>query len=54
MTLCFITMRGGFVVTGQSSCIDTKDFDKQLGEDYAYQDAFNKIWELEAYRIKES
>jgi len=54
MTLCFITMKGGFVVTGQSACISTDDFNKGLGEKYAYEQAFEKLWELEGYRVKES
>lgn len=53
MTLCFITMQGGFVVTGQSSCIDTASFNKQLGEQYSFEQAFGKLWELEGYRIRE-
>lgn len=53
LTLCFITMRGGFVVTGQSACINTEDFNRVFGERYAFENGFEKLWELEGYRIKE-
>lgn len=54
LTLCFITMRNGFISTGQSACIDADNFVKEDGEKYAYEQAFGKLWELEAYLAKES
>ena len=53
LTLCFITMNNGFISTGQSACIDASSFVKEDGEKYAYEQAFSKLWELEAYVVKE-
>lgn len=53
LTLCFITMNNGFISTGQSACIDASDYVYEDGIKYAYEQAFSKLWELEAYLAKE-
>lgn len=53
VTECLITLDNGFSVTGQSACVDPKLFNKMYGEDLAYDDAFNKIWQLEGYLLAE-
>ena len=53
ITVCVITLTNGFKVTGESACVDPTGFKKDLGEAYAYEKAFNKIWELEGYLLKE-
>lgn len=53
-TVCSLTLPSGFVVVGQSSCINPDAFDVETGIKLAYQDAMNKLWELEAYRVKEN
>lgn len=52
VTVCCLTLVNGFHVIGQSACIDPLDFDEKLGREIAYDDAKDKIWELEGYRIK--
>ncbi len=49
VTICAIKLTNGFVVTGQSACIDLEQFDEQTGKDLAYENAVDKIWELEGY-----
>lgn len=51
-TLCSLILKTGFVVNGQSACIDAAMFDEESGKKYAHEDAFRKLWELEAYRVK--
>ncbi len=51
-SVCFITLKNGFIVTGISGVVDKTNFNKEMGEKYAYQNAFNKIWELEGYRLQ--
>ncbi len=41
----------GFPVTGQSACVCDGQFNAQFGEEAAFKQATNKIWELEGYRL---
>lgn len=51
LTLCVLTLQNGFKVVGQSACLDVANFDSQIGEQVAHQNALNKIWELEGYLL---
>ena len=51
-TICVLTLNNGFEVVGQSACVDPHNFDKGLGEKYAYENAFEKVWELEGYWLQ--
>lgn len=53
MTLCIITLENGFSVSGQSACVDTKLFNKEIGQSLAYKNAFEQLWRLEAYLMAE-
>lgn len=53
LTICVITMKNGFSFTGESACASAENFNQEVGEHYAYQDAFKKIWSHEAYLLKE-
>ena len=52
-TISCVTMENGFEVIGTSACVNPSDFDREVGEFWALKDAFNKIEELEGYRIQE-
>ena len=54
--LCTINMTSGFQIHGISSVMDANNFDFNTGCNIAYENAFNKLWELESYylfRMKE-
>jgi hypothetical protein len=51
-TICCLTLKNGFEIIGQSACVDPKNFNKELGEKYSYEQAFNKLWELEGYKLQ--
>ncbi|MGL5388958.1 MAG: Gp49 family protein [Serratia sp. (in: enterobacteria)] len=53
-TVCALTLKNGFTLIGESSCVDPSNFDKELGEKYARETAVNKIWPLEGYLLKNS
>lgn len=53
LTICVLTLVNGFTVTGESACASPENFDKSLGQKYAYENAFNKLWKLEGYLLKE-
>lgn len=52
-TICQITLVNGFSVIGTSACVDPKEYNQALGEKYAYEKAFEKLWELEGYLLKQ-
>lgn len=52
VTVCLVTLKNGFNLVGKSACLDPNNFDKSDGEQYAYEDAMDKLWELEGYLAK--
>ena len=52
VTICALTLRSGFVVAGESACLDPANFDAEIGEQIAYANAFEKLWQLEGYHVK--
>ena len=53
LTICIITLDNGFKETGFSSCVDPANFNKELGEKYAYEDAFSKLWKPFGFNLIE-
>ena len=54
LTICVLTMENGFTVVGKSACAHAGNFNKELGEKIAYDDAFKQIWPLEGYLLREA
>lgn len=44
LTICVITTKDGFTFTGESACVDPANFNQEIGEKIAYDNAFNKMW----------
>ncbi len=44
LTHCTIIVKNGFVFTGESACVDPANFDEEIGEKIAYENAFNSMW----------
>ncbi|MEG6544801.1 Gp49 family protein [Acinetobacter bereziniae] len=53
LTFCILTLENGFTVTGESACASPENFDAEIGKKIAYENARNKIWQLEGYLLKE-
>ncbi len=53
MTLCVLTLRNGFQVTGESAAVSKANFDAEIGRKIARENARNKIWALEGYLLRE-
>ena len=53
VTICSITLNNGFSVRGESACVDPTIYNKDVGEKFAYKDAFDKIWQVEGYLLAE-
>jgi hypothetical protein len=53
LTVCCLTLRNGFQVTGESACASPENFDEPLGRAIARRNARDKIWSLEGYALRE-
>jgi hypothetical protein len=53
LTVCCLTLRNGFTVTGESACVSPANFNKETGEQVSYDNAYKKIWMLEGYLLKQ-
>ncbi len=52
MTVCLLTLKNGFNVTGESAAASPENFDEQIGRDIARRNARDKIWSLEGYALR--
>ena len=52
LTFCVLVLKNGFTVTGESACASPENFDAELGNKIARQNAVNKIWPLMGYELK--
>ncbi len=53
LTVCCLTLRNGFTVTGESAAVSQENFDAEIGRKIARQNARDKIWALEGYLLKQ-
>jgi|SRR5690625_2317075 len=49
LTICVLTLRNGFTVTGESAPINPNNFDPKIGRQVARRRAVDKIWPLMGY-----
>lgn len=49
-TLCVMILKNGFEIITSSSCINPESYNHDLGKQYSYQKAIDKLWELEGYK----
>lgn len=54
LTVCCITLQNGFTVTGTSACASPENFNEELGQRIALENARREIWPLEGYLLKEA
>lgn len=52
LTICALTLRNGFQVTGESAAASPSNFDEAIGRKIARDNARNKIWQLEGYLLR--
>ena len=53
LTVCALTLRNGYIVTGESAAASPANFDQSIGRKIARENARNKIWGLEGYLLRE-
>lgn len=49
LTICVLTLKNGFTVTGESAPINPDNFDAEIGKQVARRKAVDKIWPLMGY-----
>lgn len=50
--VCELTLVNGFTVRGESACVSIANFDEGIGMKISRENARNKVWELEGYRLQ--
>lgn len=53
LTVCCLTLRNGFNVTGESAAASPENFDEEIGRKIARSNAREKIWAFEGYLLRE-
>lgn len=53
LTVYALTLRNGFIVTGESAAASPENFNEELGRKIARDNARNKIWAFEGYLLRE-
>ena len=53
LTVCVLTLENGFTVSGTSACASPENFDAEIGQKIAKDNAKNEIWALEGYSLKQ-
>jgi hypothetical protein len=53
LTVCCLELENGFHITGESAAASPANFDKEIGEKIAFENARDKVWQLEGYILKQ-
>ena len=51
--ICQLTLENGYTVDGKSACVSKDNFNQEIGNKIARDNAREKIWELEGYLLKQ-
>lgn len=52
LTFCVLVLRNGFTVTGESACASPENFNAEIGQRIARDNAKAKIWSLMGYELR--
>jgi hypothetical protein len=53
-TIAIVILDNGYALQGWSAPADPENFNEELGQQYAYEDALRKMWALEAYVMRDA
>lgn len=53
LTVCALTLKNGFTVTGESACVSSENFDAEIVRDIARKNARDKLWPLLGFALAE-
>jgi len=54
VTMCNIDLDNGFSVRGESACVNPANYDQEIGEKIAYDNAFSKLWAFFGFVLAEN
>ena len=53
LTHCTIHLDNKYQVTGESACVNPENYNQEIGEKIAYDNAFSQLWPLFGFRLAE-
>jgi len=53
VTHCRIVLDNGFSVSGESACVNVENYNQEIGEKIAYDNAFRQLWPLFGFLLSE-
>lgn len=53
LTICCLTLKNGFTVTGESACASPDNFNAEIGQKIARGNAREKLWPLLGFRLRD-
>jgi len=53
ITHCRIVLDNGFSVSGESACVNAENYNQEIGERIAYDNAFRQLWPLFGFLLAE-
>ena len=53
MTIAIVKLTNGYIVLGESAPADPENFNAELGQKFALENATRKIWPMEGYLLCE-
>ena len=51
ITICVLTLKNGYTLTGQSACVDPANYNEELGNKIARQKAIDSAWALFGFQL---
>ncbi len=51
LTVCVLTLKCGYTVTGESACVSPENFDAELGKKIARSKAIDACWPLFGFHL---
>ena len=53
VTICNILLDNGYSVRGESACVNPENYDQEIGERIAYDNAFQCLWPVFGFLLAE-
>lgn len=53
VTVCEIQLDNGYTVRGESACVNPENYDEEIGNKIAYDNAYRKLWPLFGFLLAE-
>ena len=53
VTVAHVVLNNGFSVRGEAACVNPENYDREIGERIAFDNAFNQLWPLFGFMLAE-